>query len=359
MVRKRRRLKKKFKIIFSVLGVLLLLLLINLFTLTSRTLSNIGFEKNEISYIKKLNKTAVNYLKDNYVDNIINYITSNDFIDNNIERYVKYYNDANIELDSVIFVVNNNLDKVDNFVYADIIFDLFEEKYFIYELVNEYIEYYNSDIDLSSNYIVSVVNSKTNYGHYTNTTSTNLEDGNLILVNKYTQLPSDYVPDVVTIDSMYGVGNLTQEAYNAFKLLYEDAANDGYYIQVNSSYRSYDYQVSLYNNYSYMYGQAQADTFSARAGFSEHQTGLTMDVGSAVHSFLKFETTDEFIWMSTNCHKYGFILRYPDGKEHLTGYTYEAWHYRYVGVDVATYIYENDITFDEYYRYYIEYSEGE
>jgi len=101
-------------------------------------------------------------------------------------------------------------------------------------------------------------------------------------------------------------------------------------------------------------GVEEADTYSARPGFSEHQTGLTVDVDNAKLSYTDFDKTNEFKWMMENAHRFGFILRYPKDKEDITGYSYESWHYRYVGVDIATYIYEHNITLDEYYVRFIE-----
>ena len=96
-----------------------------------------------------------------------------------------------------------------------------------------------------------------------------------------------------------------------------------------------------------------ADKYTARPGYSEHQTGLAIDVKDGSGQYAFFKNSDEYKWMKDNAHKYGFILRYPEGKEHITGFSFEAWHYRYVGVDVATFIYENDLTFDEYHMMYI------
>ena len=98
----------------------------------------------------------------------------------------------------------------------------------------------------------------------------------------------------------------------------------------------------------------EADLSTARAGFSEHQTGLAIDILTYNVTLSNFEETDAFKWLSSNAYKYGFILRYPKGKEDITGYEYESWHYRYVGVEIATQIFEEDITFDEYYAYYLE-----
>ena len=122
----------------------------------------------------------------------------------------------------------------------------------------------------------------------------------------------------------------------------------------NELYEKVCYQENLYNNYVSRDGKAEADTYSARAGHSEHQTGLAVDVGSSNNTFSGFKYTDEYDWVKDNAHLYGFIVRYEEGKEWITGYMAEAWHLRYVGVEAATYIYENDITFDEYYVKFVE-----
>lgn len=128
----------------------------------------------------------------------------------------------------------------------------------------------------------------------------------------------------------------------------KDAKKLGYNIIATSTYRSYDYQKKLYNNYVKEKGLYYADMASARAGHSEHQTGLAVDVADITLDYDNFEQTKEFIWMKNNAHKYGFILRYPKAKFHITGFKYEPWHYRYVGVSLANYLYKNNITLDEY-----------
>ena len=136
--------------------------------------------------------------------------------------------------------------------------------------------------------------------------------------------------------------------------MWQDAYNEGLYLYIRSPYRSYNTQNNLYERYAAQDGYDEADTYSARPGYSEHQTGLAFDVTSKSTTLGTFENTEEFKWMKNNAYKYGFILRYPKGKENITGYIYESWHYRYVGKDVAKYIYENDLTFEEYYEYYVK-----
>ena len=155
----------------------------------------------------------------------------------------------------------------------------------------------------------------------------------IMLVNKTYSIPSDYAPGLVP------------EAYSAFLNLKEAASNNGFDIELISGFRSYETQTGLYNNYVATYGQAEADTFSARPGTSEHQTGLAMDVGWIDDSY---GDTPSGIWLANNCYKYGFIIRYPKGKESITGYKYEPWHIRYLGVDIAKEVYESGLCLEEY-----------
>ena len=118
-----------------------------------------------------------------------------------------------------------------------------------------------------------------------------------------------------------------------------------------SAYRSYEYQVNLYDSYVKRDGKDKADIYSARPGYSEHQTGLVVDIDNGKIDYNNFESTEEFKWMEENAHIYGFILRYPYGKTNETGYMYEPWHFRYVGVDLATTLYNNGdwITLEDYF----------
>ena len=134
------------------------------------------------------------------------------------------------------------------------------------------------------------------------------------------------------------------------------AANEeGIYLIVNSSYRDFQTQEELYNEYKESFGPAQADSVASRPGYSEHQTGLSADIFSKDNTSTKtFANSNAYKWLVDNAYKYGFILRYPEGKENLTGYSFEAWHYRYVGKKVAKQVHDKNLTYEEYYAYYIE-----
>ena len=174
-----------------------------------------------------------------------------------------------------------------------------------------------------------------------------------VLVNKMYKLNSDYVPkNLSKIDTKYAYDDkyLIEEAKNSFEQLSKDAKINGYNIIVVSAYRDYNYQDKLYQKYVNEKGIVYADKCSARPGHSEHQTGLSIDVMGSNNDYNIFDKSKEFKWMKDNAHKYGFIMRYPKNKEYITGFKYEPWHYRYVGINTAKKIYKNNITLEEYKR---------
>lgn len=138
---------------------------------------------------------------------------------------------------------------------------------------------------------------------------------------------------------------LFPEVVESFQTMQQDASSVGLDIYIASGYRSYYYQQNVYNRYCETDPPEVVDTYSARPGYSEHQSGYAFDLNSIDDSF---SDTPEGQWVAENCYKYGFIIRFPKGKEDITGYQYESWHLRYVGVDIATYIYENNLCLEEY-----------
>ncbi|MFI7742919.1 M15 family metallopeptidase [Kocuria rhizosphaericola] len=158
-----------------------------------------------------------------------------------------------------------------------------------------------------------------------------------VVVNKHRPLdPVTYVPAPLT---RIKTEQLRTDAAQAYQQMVKAAKAERVNIVAISGYRSYDHQASLYNSYVQQYGQETADTIAARAGHSEHQTGLAMDVGNASGVCALqdcFEDTPVGAWVANNAHQYGFLIRYPKGEQDVTGYKYEPWHLRYVGVDLAT-----------------------
>jgi len=234
--------------------------------------------------------------------------------------------------------------------------------YYHEELKDRYLKYQEKNPSFPVEDIITQVNIGLDQPYYTNTKETPYLNTNYILSNKYLSMSESYIPNYLEpIDSNYTNGNrlLVHEAKKAFEQMAKDAQSQGYTIRAMSAYRSYQYQKELYDRYVKEDGVEKADTYSARPGFSEHQTGLVVDIDNKSTIYTKFDTTKEFIWMMENAANYGFILRYPEGKENITGYTYESWHYRYVGTEIALKIKELDITFDEYYARYINTRKGD
>ena len=184
-----------------------------------------------------------------------------------------------------------------------------------------------------------------------------MKKDNAILVNKYYSLPEKYAPtDIVDVSNWYAFAGIKtrQVVLDAFKEMFNAAKEDGHTLIINSGYRTYDAQKKIYDEYKDLKGEEYADEYAARPDYSEHQSGLALDIITYGASGETFDTTDAFKWLQKNAHKYGFILRYPKDKEDITGYAYESWHYRYLGKDLATKVKKSGLTYDEYYAYYLD-----
>ncbi len=155
----------------------------------------------------------------------------------------------------------------------------------------------------------------------------------ILIANKTYKLPKSYNPGT------------NKKAYKAFKKMQYAALKDGINLYIASGFRSYSYQKKLYNSYVAADGKKTADTYSARAGHSEHQTGLAFDINRPDSSF---DNTKEALWLAENCAKYGFIIRYEKSKESITGYKYESWHIRYLGKSLAEDVTKSGKCLEEY-----------
>ncbi len=182
-------------------------------------------------------------------------------------------------------------------------------------------------------------------------------DGHLV-VNKTYPLPEDYIPSDThkPTTSSNCLECIINEGYDAYTKMKQDASGEGMTLWIASGYRSYSYQNGLYTGYVKRSGKEAADTYSARPGHSEHQSGYAFDLNSINDSFAN---TKEGKWINQNCYRYGFIIRYPKGKEDETGYKYEPWHLRYVGVDLATKLYNAGdwLTMEDYFGITSQYRE--
>ena len=314
-MKKRRRLKKSVYVVFAglIIGIIALTSLINYIKLINSNeykLEKLGYTKDEVTTILKLNeKNIADVLKRDKAYKIIPKLIKKEyFMYKNLDRYIAYHNDHRDDsLTKVISIVNVGADH-----------EWYDEKY-----VKE----------------------------------ADTKQEKLILINKFNHIDKKYTPkNIIAVSNQYAYGSnsITEETFNAFKNMFYAAKKEDLTLIITSSYRDYETQDKLWNQYANAYGDDYADSVSARAGYSEHQSGYALDIVTYNSVMNDFEKTDEFKWLQKHAHEYGFILRYPKGKEYLTGYDYESWHYRYVGTDVAKAIHDKGITFDEYYAYYIE-----
>ena len=276
-------------------------------------LLDLGYKNKDINtFYEKVPKSIDVITSNKYDKNIINYISLDYFKEENLDRYIKYdFIDTKSVYDTTILKEKYN--------YEDTV-----------TFVNAYLDkdYYSNDIPLSKD------------------KASKLD----VIVNKYYKLDKDYEPeDLTVINSKFASGTqkLRKEAAGKFEEMASDMLKENLKIYAGSTYRSYSYQEGLYNRYVKKDGFKEAETYSARAGYSEHQLGLAVDIVNGKWNYLS-EGDKEYTWLINNSYKYGFILRYPHESEYITGYVFEDWHFRYLGIDLATKVYESKLTYDEY-----------
>ncbi len=246
------------------------------------------------------------------------------------------------------------LEKLTKEKYNDIYYQIVNQKYFLNKNFQDYVDYNSIHKSTPLEKTIAIVNVKKNKKEYSTDDKTDINEGYLMLVNKYYHLEEDYEridlePFSLSIAyGSYGDNKAAKIVVEQFDKLQQDVKTEfNAQLMVTSSYRSYETQKKNYE----LYG----DDYVARPGYSEHQTGLSIDIVSLSHTSPKsFFESDEGKWIVENCWQYGFILRYPEGTEDITGYDNEALHFRYVGETTAKKIKDENITFDEYYAYYID-----
>ncbi|MDD2203108.1 MAG: M15 family metallopeptidase [Bacilli bacterium] len=375
--------KKQYKPNFRFYFLLFLIVLFLIFvisgglyflvtTKTERDLKKLQYNKEAISLIidKKLDKYLINnnlysktlevaLVNNLYEDNLLEeylYFSYKDY-----DNYIEQLNELNIigyqrsDIEQVFKILSE--EEINTIINKKTMIDnlasYINNDYFNINAIDRYIDYKKINDSYDYDKVISHVNMLLDYPHYEHTIDVTKPNDLLVIVNKYYKLSKDFVPkDLVRIDTKYAVDNdrwVIPVVKENFEKMASDMRKLGLTIQAKSAYRSYQTQVILYDNYVKASGKTAADTFSARAGYSEHQTGLAVDVRAGTGNYGTFAQSDEHDWMAKNAHTYGFILRYPENKTNITGYKFESWHFRYVGKDVAKYIYENDLTFDEYY----------
>ena len=246
--------------------------------------------------------------------------------------------------------------------YNDYVINILKEKYFMWKNIDRYISYYLENKDKPLNDIISIVNVHSDKNWYDDDTikQTDISLNEAMLVNKFNYLPKDYDSnlDIVNVKNWYAFGDdkkILKIVYDKFIDMHNAAKEEGLKLVISSAFRTNKEQTDTYSDYEKRKNKEYADKYAARPGFSEHETGLALDIFTDNYATTStFENSKEYKWLLNNSYKYGFILRYPKDKEYLTGYAYESWHFRYLGIDLATKVYESGLTYDEYYAYYIE-----
>ena len=330
-------------------------------------LKQLGYTDAAISNIfKKWKVGEVKEIKENKTVNAA--FESASYKDENLSVYqkVKYQNQKHLIQNintltskiSMILEHGNDLD-VTNFAKrkkVKYLEQFFSVSYAKLKNYDRYVDYYDKEREDAETTVlrVNMDFDKEDYTDYLEISDFNEN----VLVNKHRQLTSEYVPENlknVPADLVKTKGDKIQvvsKVLTAFKLMKEAAEKEDRHLLINSGYRSYQDQEEITATYLDIYGQKYVDNYVAKAGFSEHQTGMSIDIASEDTDV--FLESDEYDWLMENAYLYGFILRYPKSKEEITGYKCEAWHYRYVGKKIAKYIHDNNITYDEYYIEFLD-----
>lgn len=317
----------------------------------NQQLSDLGYSEDEISIINKYKYEDTFLFYKSYNKKLVSIISDSRCDKDKVSLYLKYYKEYDVDL--LFKLINSEYLTENNYKYVR---SLVHDKFFISENVDNYFKYQKEIDDV--HHLVGYVNSNAYKEDYVDYVKSKIDSPLNVLANKWNFLDSYEPKDLVAVDNKYGLNRYNQElrkeTYEAFIKMYDAAKKDNVSMYITSAYRGYDYQVSVYNGYLRKDSQEKVDTYSSRPGHSDHQTGNAVDILSNKYDFDTFESSDAFKWLNANAYKYGFILRFPKGKEDITGYMYESWHYRYVGEEVAKYIKNNNLTYEEYYAYFIE-----
>ena len=247
-----------------------------------------------------------------------------------------------------------------HFEYSPFLMDILLHPLSDGEKTARYFSYIEENQNVSKYEVILSVHCNLDYPFYSNTLPCENPDSLLVLVNKYYYLPEDYEPSDLTLlsaestfpgipDEVYA----RKEAILAFEELNDTMEREiEKRITVSTAFRSYERQTTVHEKSVMNNGRSNSEAVSARPGFSEHQTGLTFDVHADGRAMEYFHESDQYLWLKDNAHRFGFIIRYQEHYTYITGYEPEEWHIRYVGIENATFLYENDICLEEYLLQY-------
>lgn len=316
-----------------------------------------GYSATESTVIlEKVNpETVTIILSHDHHPDFVNLVQDANFDSSKVEIYLSALEKHQLDAAETVALVNHPDYDVEH-IYSLQMLNIMQSPNYLSDRRERYFaqlaEYQASDdsTTISTTQLISLVNANRDYEFYTHTQPAAVEHGPLVLVNKYYYLEPDFHPEPVTINAAYGTPGITMDitAYQQFEKLYAAALAAGFQLYVTSGYRSYEEQESVFQSWVEQVGTADAPNYAAKPGFSEHQTGYALDVFVPGSTTADFATTPAAKWLADHAPEFGFILRYPEDKVDLTGYSYEAWHLRYVGLEHAAAITEQDLSLEEY-----------
>ena len=358
MRRSRFALNGIFFALLSIIGIVIICFFKIPQIIEYNTIKNLGYDKVSIDKFYEYNLQDI-IIEDNYFSKTLNDAVKDDSFDT---KYYEVYkskallNDDEKNMINRLLIKHYDFDDINNIFSGLTLKEMYPLLVFDYQPnINLYIK--DVTINRTNNSNNSFILNDSYIKLYANVEEIKDYTATDVIVSKKYRLPDSYVPEnLKELPVKYASPNvfLRQEAYDAVTKMFEVMAPFNFRAYITNGYRSYEYQEKLYQIYVSKDGGTKADTYAARPGHSEHQTGLTFDMTALNYEDVDFSESDAYGWMDEHAHEYGFIQRYATNKTSITGYREESWHWRFVGVDLATKIKNSNLTFDEYYEFYIK-----
>ena len=340
--------------------VIVLLILIPILIINKTKILNLTIYIPNMKYSKTIDSMFEVGFNKEEVQSIIDYLKEKNKINDKTRDYILKLYSKGYNKDTINYLIRNisNKEMIEFLAkkYNKDYEKLFKHNLFNYSKFDRYLAYQKKHKDFTIDQIVYRVELNLDKTYYEDSTLVKNPDDITILTNKYLEIPEDYEPkDLVDMDSKYannryGQKKLRKEAYEEFVKMVDAAKEDGVTFYAESAYRSYSYQKTIYKEYVNSNGQEKADKYAAKPGFSEHELGLAVDLANIWTITTKGE---EYAWLSKHAHEYGYIFRYKEEWEDITGYSAESWHIRYVGQKIATDVVKKNMSYEEYYIKYI------